>query len=51
MTGFETRPLGRTSVRVTVLGLGTGTLGGHRIDVAREEAEAVVRGAWARRVR
>jgi len=33
MTGFETRPLGRAGLRVTVLGLGTGTLGGHRIPV------------------
>jgi D-threo-aldose 1-dehydrogenase len=46
MMGFETRPLGRTSLRVTVLGLGTGTLGGHRIPVARAEGEAIVRAAW-----
>lgn len=51
MTGLETRPLGRTSLRVTVLGLGTGTLGGHRIDVSRDVAEAVIRGAWAAGVR
>jgi D-threo-aldose 1-dehydrogenase len=47
MTGFETRPLGRTSLRVTVLGLGTGTLGGHRVDVARKDAEAVIHAAWS----
>lgn len=51
MTGFETRPLGRTSLRVTLLGLGTGTLGGHRIPVTREQGEAVVRAAWAAGVR
>jgi D-threo-aldose 1-dehydrogenase len=51
MAGFETRPLGRTSLRVTVLGLGTGTLGGHRIPVSRQQAEAVVRAAWSAGVR
>jgi D-threo-aldose 1-dehydrogenase len=51
MTGFETRPLGRTGLRVTVLGLGTGTLGGHRIPVTREAATAVVRTAWSAGVR
>src|SRR6266436_3415262 len=51
MTSFETRPLGRTGLRVTVLGLGTGTLGGHRIPVSREMAGAVVRSAWSAGVR
>ena len=51
MTGFEKRPLGRTSLEVTVLGLGCATLGGHRVPVTREEAEAIVRAAWARGVR
>jgi D-threo-aldose 1-dehydrogenase len=51
MAGFETRPLGRTSLRVTVLGLGTGTIGGHRINVARQEAESVVRAAWSAGIR
>src|SRR5882724_1037941 len=51
MMGFETRPLGRSSPEVTVLGLGTGTLGGHRINVTREDAEAVIRSAWAAGVR
>jgi D-threo-aldose 1-dehydrogenase len=51
MTGLETRPLGRTSVAVTVLGLGTGTLGGHRVPVTREQGEAVVRTAWSAGVR
>jgi D-threo-aldose 1-dehydrogenase len=51
MAGIETRPLGQTSLRVTVLGLGTGTLGGHRIPVARKEAEAVIDAAWRAGVR
>ena len=51
MKGFETRHLGRTPHRLTVLGLGTGTLGGHRIPVTREEGEAVVKAAWSAGVR
>ena len=51
MEGFETRRLGRTTLRLTVLGLGTGTLGGHRIPVTRDEGEAVVRAAWSAGVR
>jgi D-threo-aldose 1-dehydrogenase len=51
MTGFEKRPLGRTSLEVSVLGLGCATLGGHRVPVTREEAAAIVRAAWARGVR
>jgi D-threo-aldose 1-dehydrogenase len=51
MTGFEKRSLGRTSVEVTVLGLGCATLGGHRVPVTREEAQAIVRAAWAGGVR
>jgi len=51
MEGFETRHLGRTPLRLTVLGLGTGTLGGHRIPVTREEGEAVVQAAWSAGVR
>jgi D-threo-aldose 1-dehydrogenase len=51
MTGFETRPLGRTSLRITILGLGAGTLGGHRIPVPRQEGEDVVRAAWCAGVR
>jgi D-threo-aldose 1-dehydrogenase len=51
MTGFETRPLGRTGLSVTVLGLGTGTLGGHRIPVPREEARAIISAAWSAGVR
>ena len=51
MTGFEKRSLGRTSLEVTVLGLGCATLGGHRVPVTRKEGEAIVRAAWARGVR
>src|SRR5271157_5814520 len=51
MTGFEKRTLGRTAVEVTALGLGCATLGGSRVPVSREEAEAIVRAAWAAGVR
>ena len=45
------RRIGHTSIDVTVLGLGTATLGGSRIAVSRAEAEAIVRAAWAAGVR
>ena len=51
MTGFEKRPLGRTALEVTALGLGCATLGGSRVPVSRSEAEAIVRAAWASGVR
>jgi D-threo-aldose 1-dehydrogenase len=51
MVGLERRHLGRTPLRVTVLGLGTGTLGGHRIPVTRKDGEAVIRAAWSAGVR
>jgi D-threo-aldose 1-dehydrogenase len=51
MTGFEKRPLGRSALEVTALGLGCATLGGSRVPVRREEAEAIVRAAWAAGVR
>jgi D-threo-aldose 1-dehydrogenase len=51
MMEFERRPLGRTSLEVTALGLGCATMGGHRIPVSREEAEVIVRAAWAAGVR
>ena len=47
MRDFEKRRIGRTSLEVTALGLGCATLGGSRIAVRREEAEAIVRAAWA----
>jgi D-threo-aldose 1-dehydrogenase len=51
MEGLETRHVGRTPLRLTVLGLGTGTLGGHRIPVTRDDGEAVVKAAWSAGVR
>jgi len=51
MEGLETRHVGRTLLRLTVLGLGTGTLGGHRIPVTRDDGEAVVKAAWSAGVR
>jgi D-threo-aldose 1-dehydrogenase len=47
MPAFEKRRIGRTSVEVTELGLGCATLGGSRIAVSRQEAEAIVGAAWA----
>src|SRR5438874_87467 len=51
MNGFEKRRIGPTSVEVTALGLGCATLGGTRILVTRQEAEAIVRAAWEAGVR
>src|SRR5213079_1280283 len=51
MPEFEKRRIGRTSLEVTVLGLGCATLGGTRIPVSRQEAEAIVRAAWEAGVR
>src|SRR6266853_2905931 len=51
MPAFEKRRIGRTSLEVTALGLGCATLGGSRVEVSREEAEAIVRAAWAAGVR
>ena len=51
MTDLEKRPVGRTALKVTALGLGCATLGGSRVPVSRKEAEAIVRAAWAAGVR
>jgi D-threo-aldose 1-dehydrogenase len=47
MPAFEKRRIGRTSVEVTALGLGCATLGGSRIAVSRQDADAIVGAAWA----
>jgi len=47
MSAFERRRIGRTALDVSVLGLGCATLGGSRIPVSRQEAEAIIRAAWA----
>ena len=47
MAVFERRRIGRTTLEVTVLGLGCATLGGSRIPVSRQDAEAIIRAAWA----
>jgi D-threo-aldose 1-dehydrogenase len=51
MNPFEKRRIGRTSLEVTALGLGCATLGGTRIQITRQEAEAIVRAAWDAGVR
>src|SRR5947208_12870125 len=51
MPEFAKRRIGRTALEVTVLGLGCATLGGTRIPVSRQEAEAIVRAAWQAGVR
>jgi D-threo-aldose 1-dehydrogenase len=48
---FEKRKIGRTTLDVTVLGLGCATLGASRVAVSPAEAEAIVRAAWAAEVR
>lgn len=51
MSEFSRRRIGRTALRVTELGLGCATLGGSRIDVARQAAEEIVAAAWDAGVR
>src|SRR6267142_2164815 len=51
MANFPRRRIGRTSLEVTVLGLGCATLGGTRVDVSPAEAQAIVRAAWDAGVR
>src|SRR5579872_1443387 len=51
MAEFARRPVGRTKLLVTELGLGCATLGGSRIGVARQAAEDIVSAAWAAGVR
>ena len=51
MVEFARRQVGRTELRVTELGLGCATLGGSRIEVARQAAEEIVAAAWDAGVR
>jgi D-threo-aldose 1-dehydrogenase len=51
MAEFAKRQVGRTKLQVTELGLGCATLGGSRIEVARQAAEDIVSAAWAAGVR
>jgi len=51
MTDLEKRPIGRTGLEVTALGLGCATLGGSRVPVRRKDAQAIVRAAWDAGVR
>jgi len=51
MTDFESRPIGRTALKVSVLGLGCATLGGRRISVSQDTAETIVSAAWKAGVR
>jgi D-threo-aldose 1-dehydrogenase len=51
MAEFARRQVGRTRLQVTELGLGCATLGGSRIEVARQAAEEIVAAAWAAGVR
>ncbi len=51
MADIPKRRIGRTSLEVSVLGLGCATLGGGRVRVSRAEAEAIVRAAWDAGVR
>src|SRR5579872_5113917 len=51
MAQFAKRRIGRTGLQVTELGLGCATLGGSRIDVARQAAEDIVAAAWEAGVR
>ena len=51
MPTWEKRQLGRTKLRVTILGLGTATMGGSRFKVTQEEGQAIVTAAWEAGVR
>lgn len=51
MTVWQKRKVGRTALEVTTLGLGTATMGGSRIQVTRQEGEAIVDAAWGAGVR
>jgi len=48
---WQKRRIGKTSLEVTALGLGTATMGGTRVKVTQAEGEAMVRAAWDAGVR
>ncbi|PPQ35009.1 aldo/keto reductase [Rhodopila globiformis] len=48
---WETRPIGRTTLRVTAFGLGTATMGGSRFKVTQQEGQGIVAAAWDAGVR
>ncbi len=48
---WQKRRVGRTDIEVTVLGLGTATMGGSRIKVTQREGQDLVRTAWDAGVR
>src|SRR4051794_3851661 len=48
---WDKRPIGRTKLQVTVLGLGTATMGGSRFKVTQDEGQAIVTAAWDAGVR
>jgi D-threo-aldose 1-dehydrogenase len=51
MRRWNRRKVGRTTLEVTTLGLGTATMGGSRIPVTQHEGEAIVRAGWDAGVR
>src|SRR6202140_3247179 len=51
MVEFARRQVGCAGLRVTELGLGCATLGGSRIEVARQTAEEIVSAGWDAGVR
>src|SRR5215211_7956104 len=48
---WEKRQIGRTKLQVTILGLGTATMGGSRIKITQAEGQAIVNAAWDAGVR
>jgi len=51
LSNWQRRKIGRTAIEVTTLGLGTATMGGNRVKITQETAQAIVRAAWAAGVR
>ncbi len=51
MPNWNTRQVGRTSLRVTEIGLGTATMGARRFDISQQDGQAIVRAAWGAGIR